>query len=275
MDPSSRCVLPSECERKCSDPLKEFIVCGSSCPVGCDNRRPQSCTPCESGCFCKNGLVFVNSTNWRNSDCVRLDECSDFTPETPESSTPKSATTTSESANAAEKSLVISKLSSKCPATTVDVGGRSCASDEDCPSEQRCCRPVIVSLAMNPQRCTCPDPNAVWTACGTICPEYCGQPGLATANLIPAQKPFGDLSDGCSRLGPPFLFKGGIGTPSLGDVVVDDSSTATFDRVADWPISEVVGRSIAIYRLSTTDYSLQMKDEIPLACGTIGLTAFT
>ncbi|KJH49643.1 copper/zinc superoxide dismutase [Dictyocaulus viviparus] len=326
IDPSSRCVLPSECERKCSDPLKEFVVCGSSCPVGCDNRRPQSCTPCESGCFCKN------------------------------------------------------ELSPLCPTTTVDVGGRSCAVDSDCPVEQnlpllqRCCRSVIVPMAVNPQRCTCADPYAVWSPCGSLCPEYCGQPAtplcsstckagchcalgyvkarndvaapcvprtscpnltiarnnepraimkeipmvpknpftdqqLATANLVPSQKlvtgrfsftqisannlringvlsglppgehavvihQFGDLSDGCSHLGPPFLFKGGVGTPSLGDVVVDDSSTASFSRVVDWPIIDVIGRSIAIYRYSTTEYSLHTKNEAPLACGTIGLTSF-
>ncbi|WKY10800.1 hypothetical protein Q1695_002845 [Nippostrongylus brasiliensis] len=400
-DPSSRCVLPSECERKCSDPLKEFVVCGSSCPVGCDNRRPQSCTPCESGCFCKNGLVFVNSTDWRNSECVRFDECPDFTQEKPQPKTSGDSEKAFVAPGAEEKGLMISsgsaKMSALCPSTTQDIGGRSCASDAECPSEQRCCRSVIISLAANPRRCTCPDANAVWSACGSLCPEYCGQPAvphcsstcnpgchcatgfikarnditapcvprasctnlttasndepratmkeipvtpkdpfsasndepratmkeipvtpkdpfsdqqLATANLIPAQKPvsgrfsftqisannlrisgmltglprgehavlihqFGDLSDGCSRLGPPFLFKGGLGTPSLGDVVVDDSSTATFDRVVDWPIAEVVGRSIAIYRLSTTEYSMHNRDEAPLACGTIGLTAFT
>ncbi|KAK6016752.1 trypsin Inhibitor like cysteine rich domain protein, partial [Ostertagia ostertagi] len=261
-------------------------------------------------------LVFLNSTDWRNSDCVRFDECPDFTQEKSEPTTTESITTVSESANTDEKGLFISKVSSQCPSVTVDVGGRSCATDADCPAEQRCCSPVIASLAVNPQRCTCPDPNAVWSACGSLCPEYCGQPGvphcsstcnagchcapgyvksrndvtapcvpraqcqnftvssndepratmkeipvtpkdpfsdqqLATANLIPSQKPvsgrfsftqisannlrisvglprgehavlihqFGDLSDGCSRLGPPFLFKGGLGTPSLGDVV--------------------------------------------------------
>ncbi|KAK6040112.1 hypothetical protein COOONC_22383 [Cooperia oncophora] len=110
MDPLTRCVLPSECERKCSDPLKEFIVCGSSCPVGCDNRRPQSCTPCESGCFCKNGLVFLNSTDWRNSDCVRFDECPAFYKEAAEASeetTTETVTTVSESTNTDEKGLVI------------------------------------------------------------------------------------------------------------------------------------------------------------------------
>ncbi|EYB92458.1 hypothetical protein Y032_0194g1456 [Ancylostoma ceylanicum] len=381
MDPSSRCVLPSECERKCSDPLKEFVVCGSSCPVACNNRRPQSCTPCESGCFCKNGLVFLNSTDWRNSNCVRLEECPSTTEEATQS-TPLPTTTvapsSTETSYLGEKGLILSRaqgFSPKCPGTTVDVGGRSCSGDADCPTEQRCCRPLIVSLGVNPQRCTCADPYAVWSACGSLCPEYCGQPGiphcsttcnagchcapgyvkarndltapcvprdkcsnlsttgydepratikeiavtpkdpfsdqqLATANLVPAKKSvsgrfsftqisannlrisgvltglppgehavlihqFGDLSDGCSRLGPPFLFRGGMGTPSLGDVVADDSSTASFTRVVDWPIVDVIGRSIAIYRFSTTEYSLQTKDEGPLACGTIGLTAFS
>ncbi|CAJ0591313.1 unnamed protein product [Cylicocyclus nassatus] len=395
-DPSSRCVLPSECERKCSDPLKEFVVCGSSCPVGCDNRRPQSCTPCESGCFCKNGLVFLNSTDWRNSKCVRLEECpgsNDEISETTESRKSSTSTTTTtatssasytytESIDTNNRGLVISAdgrtagYSAKCPTTTLDVGGRSCLSDTDCPADQHCCRALIVSLGVNPQRCTCSDPHAVFSSCGSLCPEYCGEPGiphcsatcnagchcapgyvkarndltapcvprercsnyttsktsndeptnratmkeiapkdpfsdqqLATANLVPAAKlvsgkfsftqitannlrisgvltglppgehavlihQFGDLSEGCSRLGPPFLFRGGRGTPSLGDVVADDSSTASFTRVVDWPIVDVIGRSIAIYRFSTTDYSLQTKDELPLACGTIGLTAF-
>ncbi|KAE9417506.1 hypothetical protein Angca_009341, partial [Angiostrongylus cantonensis] len=349
MDPSSRCVLPSECSRKCNDPLKEFVVCGSSCPVGCDNRRPQSCTPCESGCFCKNGLVFQNSSNWRNSVCVRPDECADFTHEEILAPTSLSTTTvvTLESAQFSttnENGLMISKLPRQCPSTTVDIGGRPCVADSDCPTDQHCCRSLILSLGVNPQRCACADPNAVWSACGSLCPEYCGQsavphcsstcnpgcqcahgfvrarndvtapcvlrtscPNITTANLVPAQKSvtgrfsftqisannlrisgmltglprgehavlihqFGDLSDGCSRLGPPFPFKKGLGTPPLGDVIVDDSHSASFVRVVDWPIADVVGRSIAIYRLSTAE--LHAQNEPPLACGTIGLTAF-
>ncbi|KAJ1347896.1 hypothetical protein KIN20_003066 [Parelaphostrongylus tenuis] len=358
MDPSSRCVLPSECSRKCNDPLKEFVVCGSSCPVGCDNRRPQSCTPCESGCFCKNGLVFQNSSNWRNSICVRPDECADFTREEALPTTTSSTTTTA----------VVSLASAQF--STANENGSMKSS-----LNRHCCRSLIVSMGVSPQRCTCADPNAAWSACGSLCPEYCGQsavphcsstcnPGcqcafgfvrarndvtapcvprtscpnititkngepraiikeipytpknpfsdqqLATANLVPAQKSvtgrfsftqisannlrisgvltglprgehavlihqYGDLSDGCSRLGPPFQFKRGLLTPSLGDVVVDNSQSASFVRVVDWPIADVVGRSIAIYRLSTTEYSLHAQNEPPLACGTIGLTAFT
>ncbi|GMT08760.1 hypothetical protein PFISCL1PPCAC_57, partial [Pristionchus fissidentatus] len=54
-DANPRCVLPAECAN-CEDPNKEFLRCGSSCPVGCDNPSPRSCTPCRAGCFCKNGM---------------------------------------------------------------------------------------------------------------------------------------------------------------------------------------------------------------------------
>ncbi|CAB3397645.1 unnamed protein product [Caenorhabditis bovis] len=192
-DPTSRCVLPSECEKSCEDPAKEFVSCGSSCPMGCDNRHPKHCAPCQTGCFCRNGLVFENSSTWHTSKCVRLEDC----PSEPESeiistSTSTSTTTTTtlsaNSENEQKFEAAISKfrpdssdndlLQSQCPATTFDVGGRGCNSDIDCPVEQRCCRPLIVSLGVNPQRCVCPDKNAVWSSCGTLCPEYCGQPAV-------------------------------------------------------------------------------------------------
>lgn len=80
-------------------------------------------------------------------------------------------------------------VTSECPATTFDVGGRGCNSDMDCPIEQRCCRPMIVSLGVNPQRCVCPDKHAVWSSCGTLCPEYCGQPSVPVCS--------GTCSAGC------------------------------------------------------------------------------
>lgn len=42
---------------KCSNNAnKEWRNCASSCPLGCDNLELKLCTPCVSGCFCKNGL---------------------------------------------------------------------------------------------------------------------------------------------------------------------------------------------------------------------------
>lgn len=42
---------------KCSSiKNKEFLNCASSCPLGCDNLELRLCTPCVSGCFCKNGF---------------------------------------------------------------------------------------------------------------------------------------------------------------------------------------------------------------------------
>lgn len=38
---------------------KEFRNCASSCPLGCDNLELRLCTPCVSGCFCKNGVLII------------------------------------------------------------------------------------------------------------------------------------------------------------------------------------------------------------------------
>ncbi|CAD6189494.1 unnamed protein product [Caenorhabditis auriculariae] len=381
-DPTSRCVLPTECERKCDDPAKEYITCGSSCPMGCDNLHPKNCAPCQAGCFCRNGLVFLNSSNWQASNCVRLENCPPTTVETTQvvtSTLPTVFTHTQlEMTSQPIEGLEIAKekrRQDQCPPTTFDVGGRSCSTDTDCPVEQRCCRPMIVALGVSPQRCVCPDPKAVWSACGSVCPEYCGQPSVpvcsstcsagchcapgfvksrndltapcvpreqcsrvspshdqpeapdsslngfrATIKEIPPENPFledtvavavlvardssvmgrftfaeissntmkirgevfglpsggphavvlhqfGDTSDGCSRIGPPYS-RSANRTPSMGDV----TENGVFDRVVDWPVSDVVGRSVVIYRFSTSEWTEKAQGEKPLACGTIGLT---
>ncbi|VDN29507.1 unnamed protein product, partial [Gongylonema pulchrum] len=156
-DPNSRCVLPTECGSPCSDPLKEYQACASSCPMGCNNRVPQTCSPCVSGCFCKLGLVFEDAVNWRNSRCVPLNQC-------PSTAVPSS--------------LPIINVP-ECPVTTVDLSGRFCNFDSDCPTQQRCCRSALFALVGSQQsRCTCTDPNAYWDPCGALCPEYCGQPSV-------------------------------------------------------------------------------------------------
>ncbi|KAI3422236.1 hypothetical protein GPALN_012766 [Globodera pallida] len=77
------CILPENCPEKnspqqqptsCGDPRKEFLTCGSSCPLGCDRLdRPQlTCSPCASGCFC---FIFANGSDWRRSECVSVSEC--------------------------------------------------------------------------------------------------------------------------------------------------------------------------------------------------------
>ncbi|CAJ0582343.1 unnamed protein product, partial [Mesorhabditis spiculigera] len=179
---NSRCVLPNECDSSCQDSRKEFINCGSACPLGCDNRDPRHCTPCEKGCYCRNGFVFRNSTDWRNSDCITLEEC----PVTPpargtafisESSTPASSAPISLEPPKADSTTPFPiPMSSQCPATTLDIGGKACILDSECPNGQFCCRARIEALNASPQRCTCADSNAVWTGCGSLCPEYCGQP---------------------------------------------------------------------------------------------------
>ncbi|EFO14325.1 hypothetical protein LOAG_14197, partial [Loa loa] len=160
-NPNSRCVLPSECGSQCSDPLKEYQACASSCPMGCNNRVPQTCSPCVSGCFCKSGFVFEDAVNWRTSKCIPLNQCPMtnitallFNPEN------------NNSENMAE-----------CPATTVDLSGKFCNFDSDCPMQQRCCRSNLFGMISSKRsRCTCIDPHAYWDSCGVLCPEYCGQP---------------------------------------------------------------------------------------------------
>ncbi|MCP9256897.1 hypothetical protein DINM_000138 [Dirofilaria immitis] len=164
-NPNSRCVLPSECGSQCSDSLKEYQACASSCPMGCNNRIPQTCSPCVSGCFCKSGFVFENAINWRTSKCIPLNQCPmtnisavsvAFIPEN-------------------DKSDVLASMT-ECPATTVDLSGKFCNFDSDCPAQQRCCRSTSFSMVSSKQsRCTCIDPHAYWDSCGILCPEYCGQ----------------------------------------------------------------------------------------------------
>uniref|UniRef100_A0A0N5A2V1 Thyroglobulin type-1 domain-containing protein n=1 Tax=Parastrongyloides trichosuri TaxID=131310 RepID=A0A0N5A2V1_PARTI len=60
---------------RCSDPLKEYRNCASSCPLGCNNLTPKQCAPCISGCFCKNGYIFEDALNWQISKCITMDNC--------------------------------------------------------------------------------------------------------------------------------------------------------------------------------------------------------
>uniref|UniRef100_A0A9J2Q5D4 Thyroglobulin type-1 domain-containing protein n=1 Tax=Ascaris lumbricoides TaxID=6252 RepID=A0A9J2Q5D4_ASCLU len=164
-DPNSRCVLPAECVSQawCTDPLKEYQSCASSCPLGCNNRVPQTCTPCVAGCFCKAGYIFEDAINWPTSRCVHLNQCPLITNRLP--------TTILAS--------ITGTVISGCPITTNDVNGKMCNYDSDCQSQQKCCRsssPTI--LGPLHQRCTCSDPHAIWNSCGSLCPEYCGQPSV-------------------------------------------------------------------------------------------------
>ncbi|VDM45136.1 unnamed protein product [Toxocara canis] len=193
-DPNSRCVLPAECasHAQCNDPLKEYQSCASSCPLGCNNRIPQMCTPCASGCFCKtgklllpykelflvyffhtlliikqnrlpSGFVFEDAVNWRSSRCIPINQCPLITNQTP---TTILAT-------------VSGAVINGCPVSTNDINGKLCNFDWDCPSQQKCCRTSSLPfVGSQHQRCTCSDPYAIWKSCGSLCPEYCGQPSV-------------------------------------------------------------------------------------------------
>ncbi|CEF61025.1 Thyroglobulin type-1 domain and Superoxide dismutase, copper/zinc binding domain and Trypsin Inhibitor-like, cysteine rich domain-containing protein [Strongyloides ratti] len=103
---------------RCSDPLKEYRNCASSCPLGCNNLSPKQCAPCISGCFCKNGYIFEDALNWQISRCITMDNC---------------------------------------------------------PSIR-----AHIRLSEN----SCSDPFAEYNACGSQCPEYCGQPSKPVCSNI-------------------------------------------------------------------------------------------
>ncbi|PAV71948.1 hypothetical protein WR25_16653 [Diploscapter pachys] len=215
-DPESPCLLPSECENHCDDPLKEFVKCASSCPMGCDNRHPKHCTPCEDGCFCKNGLVFINSTDWKTSECVRLDECPteqekssekaepEFKFKLPSGSSEMPAVKTStflkmDSNETKDETDSIAKFTAKqlprptkCPATTYDVGGRPCVDDSDCPVEQLCCKPKIMHVSRSKRHL-----EALWdVVSGILWTAFAShdeaQFSKATIKELPPKDPFQD-----------------------------------------------------------------------------------
>ncbi|VDP01802.1 unnamed protein product [Heligmosomoides polygyrus] len=59
--PGSPTVLPDT--NHCSDPLKNYLNCGTKCPVGCNNLNPSTtCSlACVSGCFCRSPYVLVDA----------------------------------------------------------------------------------------------------------------------------------------------------------------------------------------------------------------------
>uniref|UniRef100_A0A0N5AM31 Thyroglobulin type-1 domain-containing protein n=1 Tax=Syphacia muris TaxID=451379 RepID=A0A0N5AM31_9BILA len=182
-DPNSRCILASECFSKsqCSDKLKEYKECTSSCPMGCNNLNPKTCTPCVSGCFCKMGYIFEDSEHWQTSKCVQINQCQLL-----KNITSTSSTTSLTSFVFHFLKTCISRfswtisVSNECPASISSYNdGKKCIVDEDCPRQQKCC-PLSSSLnsARNERRCTCSDAHAVWNSCGSLCPEYCDQPSI-------------------------------------------------------------------------------------------------
>ncbi|VDN08453.1 unnamed protein product [Thelazia callipaeda] len=143
-DLNSRCVLPSECGSQCNDSLKEYHACASSCPMG---------------------LVFEDAVNWRTSKCITLNQCP--------------VVNSSVTAVAFTQKTIITTDTVECPTTTIDLSGKVCSVDSDCPIQQRCCHSTLFAFVSSKQsRCTCTDPHAYWDPCGSLCPEYCGQPAV-------------------------------------------------------------------------------------------------
>uniref|UniRef100_A0AC34RMT6 Thyroglobulin type-1 domain-containing protein n=1 Tax=Panagrolaimus sp. JU765 TaxID=591449 RepID=A0AC34RMT6_9BILA len=58
----------------CSDPLKNFLTCGTSCPAACDRLNPVCSFQCVSGCFCRTPYV-LSDMNDANSACILPQHC--------------------------------------------------------------------------------------------------------------------------------------------------------------------------------------------------------
>jgi hypothetical protein len=74
---NDKCVKLEDCTNEivCDDPNEEYLKCGTSCPLTCENldnnNTNKLCTePCVEGCFCKAGYVLNN-----NRKCVLPNEC--------------------------------------------------------------------------------------------------------------------------------------------------------------------------------------------------------
>ncbi|XP_064488535.1 mucin-6-like [Ornithodoros turicata] len=66
------CVSQADCNRCRSQSNKEFLLCGSACPLVCGRPVPQSCTEqCVSGCFCRPGYI----SDLRSGLCKRVQDC--------------------------------------------------------------------------------------------------------------------------------------------------------------------------------------------------------
>ncbi|VDD87624.1 unnamed protein product [Enterobius vermicularis] len=167
-DSNSRCILPSECPLKsqCDDPLKEFRYCASSCPMGCNNRNPKTCTPCVSGCFCKLGYCLFRCVQKKTEPWVAYQVAKQ-----------KFCFCLQQSSKFSVIQFIVDD--SDCPKNTADNNGKLCNSSWDCPTSQKCCPLTNRDPgSWKERRCTCSDPHAIWNSCGSLCPEYCGEPSI-------------------------------------------------------------------------------------------------
>ncbi|KHN87895.1 Superoxide dismutase [Cu-Zn] [Toxocara canis] len=166
---------------QCIDPLKNFQACGSACPVGCNSRIGGLCSErCVSGCFCRSPYILQDANNL-NSGCLLPQQCSAYTSNQQTCSDPRKQWTSCFSVHCARSCAnpVAACSSHDC------AGGCTCRDPyvlldaRDPNSRCKCCRTSSLPfVGSQHQRCTCSDPYAIWKSCGSLCPEYCGQPSV-------------------------------------------------------------------------------------------------
>lgn len=71
-DRHAPCVPEKECfqritevERRCTDPLREYRICGPVCPLSCTSSQKEKCQNegCVEGCFCKIPYILENGAD--------------------------------------------------------------------------------------------------------------------------------------------------------------------------------------------------------------------
>ncbi|GMS78141.1 hypothetical protein PENTCL1PPCAC_316, partial [Pristionchus entomophagus] len=79
--PGSPCVPRQLCpafdaSSNCADSRRQYLTCGSACPISCDSRNSPRCVErCVSGCFCRIPYILENETDPLHSRCILPAEC--------------------------------------------------------------------------------------------------------------------------------------------------------------------------------------------------------
>ncbi|XP_076648246.1 zonadhesin-like isoform X2 [Halictus rubicundus] len=148
-------------------PNEDWDVCGTACPLTCENPKPRICTlECVTGCQCKPGLLRNES-----GECVPKESCPP------------------DRGNHCPPNEDWNECGTACPSTCKNPGPRVCTLQcvKGCQckpgllrNESGDCVPKESCPADGDDRCP---PNEDWNECGTACPSTCKNPGPRICTL--------------------------------------------------------------------------------------------